>query len=623
MAPMEDLGVDWPDMVAPPPIEAPDVSVANPRPSEPVSPADPVTDIADERRYSVTVTGLAAVDADRLLQRFDALSVLKAGERRAANVAQVSRRAREDGVLLENIIRAEGYYDAVITTAVDAGADGRLLVTLRAEPGPLYRFGDVTLTGLEGTGDKAQKLRDAFAVNVRDPVSADDVLAGRVALQDLIGREGFPFATVGEPEIVIDHETRTASMTLAVNPGDAQRFGAIRVMGERPPFGAKHAARIARFRPGQPYDANRIDDLKRAIIATGLVSGVRVEPVPSDTPGTVDMAVTLERAPVRTIAGELGYGTGEGLRAEVSWTHRNLIKPEGAVTLRGVLGTREQLAGAILRQSNFGQRDQVLNSRLVISNITRDAFEARTIEIAGGIERQTNIIWQKKWTWSTGFELLASDERDVVTGPASRKTFLIGALPATLNYDGSNDLLDPTTGFRLGMRLSPELSLQSGTFGYVRAQLDGSAYLPTGKSVVIAGRARLGSIIGAARDSIAPSRRLYSGGGGSVRGYGFQSIGPRDVNNDPVGGRSLVEFALEARIRLKALGGAFAVVPFIDGGNIYSSARPDFSGMRYGAGLGLRYHSNFGPIRIDVGTPINPQRGDAAVTVFVSLGQAF
>ena len=105
-----------------------------------------------------------------------------------------------------------------------------------------------------------------------------------------------------------------------------------------------------------------------------------------------------------------------------------------------------------------------------------------------------------------------------------------------------------------------------------------------------------------------------------MRGYGFQSIGPRDPNNDPIGGRSLAEFAIEGRIKAYR---DFGIVPFFDAGNIYTAAMPDFSGLRYGAGLGVRYYSNFGPIRVDVGTPLNPQPGDARVAVYVSLGQAF
>ena len=137
---------------------------------------------------------------------------------------------------------------------------------------------------------------------------------------------------------------------------------------------------------------------------------------------------------------------------------------------------------------------------------------------------------------------------------------------------------------------------------------------------VAAGRVRVGTILGAPRDQVAPSRRFYAGGGASVRGYGFQSIGPRDPNNDPIGGRSLAEFALEARVKVF---GNFGVVPFLDAGNIYTSTLPRFTGMRFGTGIGVRYYSNFGPIRVDVGTPINPQRGDPRVAVYVSLGQAF
>ncbi len=286
----------------------------------------------------------------------------------------------------------------------------------------------------------------------------------------------------------------------------------------------------------------------------------------------------------------------------------------------GVAGTREQYLGAILRQSNFGQRDQVFNARIEASHVNRSAYQARTLDIGAGIERQTNIIWQKKWTWSLGSEFVASSERDstrIANSP--RRTFFIGALPATLNYDGSDDLLDPKRGFRLGLRISPEISLQSGTFTYARTQFDGSYYLPAGNRVVIAGRVRIGAILGAKSLAIAPSRRFYSGGGGSVRGYGYQQIGPRDAANDPVGGRSLAEFALEARIRL----GSFGVVPFLDGGSVDTNSLPTFSKFRLGAGIGGRYYSSFGPIRIDVGTPINPQNGDPRVTVFVSLGQAF
>ena len=608
MADLPDIGVDWPDMSE---------SLGD---KGTVAAAEKGDNDSGERRYSIALDGLEKLGAVPIKERFDALSVLKQGQKDAANTAQVDRRTREDRDLLESIMRTSGYYDAQVDATVENGIGDALIVRFAIIPGPLYRFDSVAVTGLEEAGAKAGAFGATFGVETEDAIDADDVVSGRVALEKSLKDSGFPFAKVSEPEVVVDHDTRTGTLAMAVETGGERRFGEIRIKSPSPPFNAKHVATIARFKSGDPYDQSRIDDLKRALVATGLVGGVDLRPVPGAASGTADIEVGLEKAPLRTIAGEVGYGTGEGIRAEISWTHRNLIKPEGAVTLRGVAGTREQLAGVVLRQSNFHARDRVFNARLLASNINRNAFDARTVELAANLERQSNIIWQKRWTWSGGAELIATDERDMTAGGIGRRqTFLIAAAPASIGYDRSNNLLDPTKGFRLGARISPELSLRNGTTAYARVQLDASAYAPLGDKLVLAGRVRVGSILGAANLDLAPSRRFYAGGGGSVRGFGFQEIGPRDAFNDPVGGRGLAEFSLEARVRF----GNFGVVPFIDGGNISTGSVPTLSGFRYGAGVGLRYHSTFGPIRIDVGTPINPRSGDAPVTVFVSLGQAF
>ncbi|WP_315764746.1 autotransporter assembly complex family protein [Sphingomonas sp. Y38-1Y] len=606
LAPMPELGLDWPDLQA--------------DPADPTAPADSGVQVAAETRYRYRVEGMDAIWTDLMRQRFNEASSLRQGENKPANAAQLDRRAREDAGLLDELLRAEGYYDAEVQTRVEAAA-GELTVFLTAVPGDVYRFAGVTLEGVETAGGKADELRKAFAVEPKDPVNADTIAAAEANLRQRIGREGFPFAEVGEPRIVVDHATRTATLAVKVAPGEALRFGKITTRDDRV-FDGKHVQEIARFVPGEPYDQGSVDDLRRAIVQTGLVSAVRIEPVKGTEPGTVDLAVRMAPAPPRTIAGEIGYGTGEGARVEASWTHRNLFPPEGALTLRGVAGTREQLAGVTFRRNNFGQRDRVLTLQATAAHLQRDAYQADTLLLSGTLERQTNIFFQKAWIWSLGAELAASREQDVIvaTGEPRIRTYFIGALPTSLTHDGTDDLLNPTQGFRLGGRLSPEVSLSGETFGYARTQIDASVYRPVGERLVIAARTRLGTILGAPRDAIAPSRRFYAGGGASVRGYGFQSIGPRDVNNDPIGGRSLTEFSIEARV--KAFGN-FGVVPFLDAGNIYTSPLPRFSGFRYGAGVGVRYYSNFGPIRVDVGTPINPQPGDSRIAVYVSLGQAF
>jgi translocation and assembly module TamA len=601
---MPDLGVDWPELSATP---------------EAAAPTEAVAEAGAELRYETRFDGLDLEEIELVRAQFDALSTLRAGEKQLANVAQIDRRAREDADLLAELLRARGFYDAEVEPRV-MPSGGMAVVTLVAEPGERYRFAEVQVSGLDQAPRMAEQLRDAFGIRPDDPVDAAAVNAGTAALRTRIGQGGFPFAKVPEPEVVIDHESRTATLVLNVEPGGLRRYGRV-LVPDGSMFAADHIQRIARFKPGQPFEASDMDDLRRALIATGLVSSVTIEPRPGATAETVDIAVRVERAPPRTIAGELGYGTGEGARVAVSWQHRNFFPPEGALTLRAVAGTREQTGAASLRRNNFRRRDQVLTADIALSHLNQPGFEARTFLIGAGIERQSNIVFQKKWTWSAGLNLLATDERGAINTRAStvRRTYLIGALPGMLAYDGSDNLLDPTRGFRLAGRLSPELSLQDGVFGYARVQLDASVYRTVSERVVLAGRVRLGSIAGAPADRIAPSRRFYAGGGGSVRGFGFQAIGPRDADNNPIGGRSLAEFGAEARIRF----GNFGLVPFLDGGNIYRSAVPRFTDFRFGAGLGVRYHSSFGPIRVDVGTPINPQRGDSRITVFVSLGQAF
>ncbi|CAN5505775.1 autotransporter assembly complex family protein [soil metagenome] len=606
LAPLPDLGIDWPDLASAP-VGTDTASEAR-------------ADVLADTHYDWKIDGLDDQAMSLLRQRFDGLSVLNAHDGDTANAAQIDRRAREDSALLTSLLRAEGYYDARVSTSVEP-ANGRLLVTLAADPGALYHFKDVTLNGVAAAGDKADALRQAFGVSTDDAVNADAVVAGQGKLAAQIGEAGFPFAEIGQPEIVVDHATRTATLDLSVKPGGERVFGRIVASNDRV-FGAHHIQEIARFTPGDPYSAGGLDDLRRALIQTGLVASADVKPVEGSAPGTVDVAVNLEPAPPRTIAGEIGYGTGEGARVEASWTHRNFFKPEGALTLRGVLGTKEQLSAVTFRRSNFGGRDKVLTAELSASHTVRDAYEARTFSVSSSLERQTNIFFQKAWAWSFGGELVATDERDVIlsTGAPRQRTYFIGALPTSLTYDGTDDLLNPSRGFRLGGRVSPELSFVGKAFGYTRTQIDASAYYPVNDRVVVAGRVRLGTILGAPRDAIAPSRRFYAGGGGSVRGYGYQAIGARDLNGDPIGGRSLAEFSIETRV--KAFGN-FGIVPFLDGGNISTSASPRLSGMRYGTGIGLRYYSNFVPIRIDVGTPLNRHSGDSRIAVYVSLGQAF
>ncbi len=594
--PRPDLAVPWPD-------------------AAPAGDAPATTTASGDLRYGVEVTGL---DDLRLDRAFRASSALVKGRGAPANLAQISRRIAEDRDLIDVLLRAQGYYGGRTTVTVAPGPPAT--VTLAVDPGPLYHVAAVDVVAPPGRS--AGVVAAGLGIRAGDPLVAATVQAGQDGLKAYLAAHGHPFAVIEPPEIVVDHAARTATLTQRVDPGPPGVFGRVRVAG-RSIVRQAEVERLARFRPGQPYDAGQLDDLRRALIATGLVGSVTLTPIaagPAENGGqAVDVVVTTEAAPLRTVAATLGYSTSQGIRAEASWQHRNLLPPNGAVTFRAVGAEREQLLGAELRRLNWRARDLTLTLGATFDTATQDAFNARTLTFAASVARETNLIWQKKWYFSAGVETDISEERDKSAPGEPQRTYYIAAVPVSLTYDGSDNLLDPHRGFRLTARASPELSFNGDIFGYMKLQGEASAYLPFGDRVTLAARGHVGTIAGAAQRDIAPTRRFYAGGGGSVRGFGFQAVGPQAPDGTPTGGDSIVEASAEVRVRF----GDFGLVPFFDAGEVDSSLVPRFRDVRYGAGIGFRYYTGFGPVRIDVATPVNPRTGDARAQFYVSIGQAF
>ena len=439
---------------------------------------------------------------------------------------------------------------------------------------------------------------------------AQEVVAAGIALKIALGQQGFAQARIGEQDVLIDHEARTARLVLPVDPGPMAQFGEIRVTGQ-PPFSARHVGLIARFERGDRFKQSDVDDLRRALVATGLVSTVEVKVAPVGAGQTVDLDVRLEPAPMRTIAGELGYGTGEGARAEASWQHRNFFTPEGACSGAGV-GTQEQRRVSfrgIISATRPGAHAQVS-----ASHVKRRLLRP-SIAVSAGSSAKHFMAKNGRGAWWR--IVLSTNATRSSRPPEAAAQFFIAALPVSLGYDGSESARPTGDSVLAG---SPRILVAGQSLWLCQGAIRRVGYHPFSERVVAAGRVRVGTILGASRDLIAPSRRFYAGGGGSVRGYGYQQLGPRDANDDPIGGRSLAEFALEARIRV---GGAFGIVPFFDGGTLSTEPLPNMKNWQFGAGIGARYYSSFGPIRIDVGTPLNRQKGDSRVAVTVSLGQAF
>ena len=643
------ITLDWPD-----PLAAPQrLAALPPEPGLPVAAPDasPVAQMAVQWSFvggqlalGWAGPGPSAAERQAIEARFRPLAALLAPNgKEHPGLAQLAVRATADRDLLLRLLQGEGYYDAEVIEAIGEApatpsavanspvptAPG-VLVRFDIVPATRYRFGAIDLAGLAVAGPGAAALRKAFAVQPGDPVSTEAVVRGRALLDEALGEAGHPFFQLGEPQLTVDHRREIADLALTVTPGGPYRFGAITSL--RPGFlSSNHLADIARFKPGQPWRRSAVDDLRRAILATGLVSSVSVTPrearAPTEAePGVASLDVALVPAPLRTVAGAVGYDTGDGFRLEASWEHRNLLPPEGLLRLRAVAGTREQLAGVTVRRNNFLGRDRALTIDLYADNADRAAYAARKLAFATTFERLTTLLFQKPWTWSMGLEVEASAEREGVPSglTTGRTNYLTLALPLRIAFDYSDDLLDPHKGWRLAARASPETAYSGGHWSsYGKLQLDGSLYVPAGERVVLAARVRLGAMPGVDLQRIAPSRRFYAGGGGSVRGYGFELIGPRNANGDITGGRSLYETSIEARIKTGLFGGALAIAPFLDAGGVDSAATPTFHDTRFGAGVGLRYQTGFGPLRVDLGTPIGRRPGESVIGLYVALGQSF
>lgn len=584
-------------------------------------------------RYDVTFSGL---DELGLSEQFKGLSALWTGRGKPANLAQIRRRTADDRQLIDTLLRSAGHYGGRIESEIIASVrpDEATRVRFEVAPGPLYRFEKILVRAPAESSSNApvDLAEQLLGIAPGDPILAAQVVALEDRLAERLADAGYPFPTIGPPEIVIDHARRAGELAQRVDAGPQGVFGATRIEGETQGFTKKHMAILARYKPGEPYTGANREDLRQALVQTGLFGAVAVRPVLAGEPKadgtqTVDMVAKVEAAPPRTVSATGGYYTGQGLRLAGSWSHRNLFPPEGSLTGRVVAAQREQLLSGEYRRRNFRSRDQTLSVLASLSTEQQLGYSARTVQLGAGVVRESNLLWQKPMTFSLGVQAIATNQTDrsllrlLEDGDA---TFFILAVPGSVTFDNSDDLLNPSSGFRVTARASPEFTLRDGTnFNYVKLQLEGTYYKPVGNSVVVAGRLHMGSIAGATRGRVAPSRRFYAGGGGSVRGFNFQGVGPQDLEGRPTGGNSLTEASIETRYRFKAFGSDLGVAAFVDAGQVYTGTVPSFDSLRVGAGVGVRYYTAFGPVRVDVATPVTRREGDPRIAFYVSIGQAF
>jgi translocation and assembly module TamA len=414
--------------------------------------------------------------------------------------------------------------------------------------------------------------------------------------------------------VVVDVATKTMSATYTIAPGAEARFGATTITGLKRVDRDFITRRIA-WAEGAPYDERRVEATRQDLVHSGLFSGVLIGHAEAPAPdGTVAMTVMLIEGPPRSVGAGVGYNTTIGLGARAFWEHRNLFGEGEDLRLSAGAAQKQVGVAANFRKPDFLVRRQDLVTDAELLHETTDAYKSRRERAYVGLEEHM----LPPYTLGGGVSL----ERAYLTETSRDENYLLLGTPLFARRDTTDDLLDPTIGTRTTLSATPYHGLVGRSLDFLMMRVEGRTYHRVGDSdkYVLAAYGALGSIVGASLEGLPADKRLYAGGAGSVRGYGYQRAGPVDASNVPVGGRSSLEFGGEFRWRVTE---TIGLVPFFDAGNVYDTNLPRNASLFYSAGLGLRYYTAIGPIRLDLAFPIEKRASDSAFQVYISVGQAF
>jgi translocation and assembly module TamA len=590
--------------------------------------------------YTTTVAPTGEDALDRSIQ--DASQLVRLQEQAPTSAIGLLGRAQGDIPRIEEALRSEGFYAGSITItlgdarlgepgtaerleAMRPNPDTPLPVTIAVDHGPRYTIRSATIrpASPEET-EVVARLTPPENVKPGDPARAGPILDADTALVDQLRRAGHPLARVADRPVVVDHNRRSMDVTWVLSPGPSARFARPSVTGaER--VDQELLDRVAGRLTGQAYSPARQETARRNLVALGVFDRVRARAAERlDAQGALPVEFDVAERPRQAVGFAAAYETNYGPTGQVYWEHRNLF------------GNAERLRlQAEVSRLGAGGGTEDINYRLG-ANLRRPAlFDGNTTLVldVAGVRERLEAYDRDAFTASALFEYKWSDTLLLSAGPV----FEIGEIgrrgdftPFTLfgfalgaRYDTTDSLLDPARGIRLAATATPFYELEEGG-QFTRIRVDGSTYWDvTGdRGTVLALRGALGSIIGGEQSTIPLDKRFYAGGGGSVRGFDYQSIGPRDpVTGLPRGGLSLMEASAEIRQRVS---GAFGMVGFLDAGSVGLKETPSFSDFSLGAGIGLRYATAVGPLRADFAIPLK-REGDrgSSYGLYLGLGQAF
>jgi len=588
---------------------------------------------ADPQPYTVTITGTRSAEIEAALQASAQLVTLQGAKAGVPPFALIER-ARGDIPRLTTALNSFGFYagsigirigsydlaDPALPAWLDAVPGGTsVAVAVAVEQGPLYRLGTIAIDGEIPDDD-----RKALGLQSGDPAIAGNVLDAQHRLQAALQEDGFALAAVDPPVAYADDAAHVLNLTFKADAGRRVDVGAITFKGLKD-VNESFARRAMKLVSGERFKPSKIDAARQALMEQGVFSGVSVHAAErlSDD-GRIPVVFDVQERPLHAVALSGTYSTDLGISLSATWSHRNLFGNAEQLNLSAAgtgLGNSTAGIGYNLRaqflKPLFLRNDQVLE--LDASGVKQDldAYSQTAEGFAVFLRRKFSRLWSA----SVGVSLLQDD----VSQQAMDFHYQLLSLPLTVSYDSTNltDVLrDPAHGARVSLAATPTQSFGTHGATFFTLQASGSTYfdLSDDGSSVVALRGLAGSIVGGSNLGVPPDQRLYAGGSATVRGYAYQSIGPRFADGTPVGAKSVDAASVEFRRRLFDDWGAAA---FVDAGQASDDGAPFTGDVRVGAGLGARYYTPIGPVRLDVAVPLTRQHGDDAFEIYIGLGQAF
>jgi translocation and assembly module TamA len=540
--------------------------------------------------------------------------VIKARDDRDRILAALYENARYGGVVNVTI---DGQDLDSLPPSPEFGRRDAIPVSISVEPGPVFTFGDVAFSGdAEG--------RNPADYGLVPGARADSTLilkAGEQVVVDLKA-EGRPLAKLVERNATADHKTQTVDVVIAAEGGPIAPVGEVGVTGTKT-VDANFVQRYSRINAGQPYSPEALNKAAERLRTLGVFSSVTIREADKLAPdGSLPMTIEVSEGKHRYFGVGAQYSNTDGIGLQGYWGHRNLfgeaesLRLEGSVNRIGEsdLGNLDYSTAILFSKPGAFGPASTFNASLKASIVDPDAYKAFTTTAAAGVA----VELSDRDTVSAGGELMWSDVEDAF----GKNKYLTASIPIEYVRDTRDDKLNPTEGYRLLINAKPSYETYRGTFfSSFEGAITGYQALGAEDRVVLAGKVAGGTIIGGDKLSDIPAtRRFFLGGGGTVRGYGYQEISPRNGKDELLGGRSYVAASAEVRIGVTE---TIGVVPFIDVGTVSTDEVPDFNDIRAGAGVGLRYATPFGPLRLDVAVPLNKYPGGTSFGVYAGIGQSF